>query len=195
MTGSSQAAGRERILEQARHLFARHGYHGVSVRDIAQASGLSNAALYYHFGSKEGLYFEVLRSHVATVASRLQEAAAGEAICRQRLSRVAHAYARIILESRGVVQTLLRDLAQFDEEEIRQAIPEAVRRIPSVIAEILEQGIADGEIRAIDTYRVGELMLGMINSLVARRLYTVVEATLEEDLDLAINVLFEGIRP
>ena len=63
---TDQAAGRECLLDQAQRLFFAHGYHGVSVRDIVQACGLSNAALYYHFAEgKQAL----LRAVVAGAAS------------------------------------------------------------------------------------------------------------------------------
>lgn len=41
-------------------LMAENGYHGTSVRDIAEAAGVSPAALYHHFGSKHGLLFLVM---------------------------------------------------------------------------------------------------------------------------------------
>ncbi len=60
-----QAAGRteaaERILEAAKHLFAREGYGSVSIRDIAEAAGVSKANIFHHFASKEELYLETLR--------------------------------------------------------------------------------------------------------------------------------------
>jgi AcrR family transcriptional regulator len=46
---------RERILDAAERLFARRGFHGVSVRDITGAAGVDVALANYHFGSKQGL--------------------------------------------------------------------------------------------------------------------------------------------
>ncbi|MDD2308190.1 MAG: TetR/AcrR family transcriptional regulator [Desulfuromonadaceae bacterium] len=51
---------REEILELSVPLFARCGYDGVSMRDIAAAMGLTPAALYYHFTDKENLYLDVV---------------------------------------------------------------------------------------------------------------------------------------
>lgn len=48
------------ILELSVPLFARCGYDGVSMRDIAAAMGLTPAALYYHFTDKENLYLDVV---------------------------------------------------------------------------------------------------------------------------------------
>jgi AcrR family transcriptional regulator len=193
MEGRKPPATRQCILEAAQRLFASRGYHGASIRDIAHACGLSNAALYYHFGSKQNLYFEVLGEYVAAVVRQLQMADTGEGTCRNRLTQVAQAYARIILESESVLQTLLRDVAQFDREEIARLLPDLGRQIPAVIAAILEDGVAAGEVREVHARRAGILMMGMVNALALRRLYAQVETTLEEDVDLVIEVLFEGI--
>jgi AcrR family transcriptional regulator len=46
---------RERILDAAERLFARRGFHGVSIRDITGTAGVDVALANYHFGSKQGL--------------------------------------------------------------------------------------------------------------------------------------------
>lgn len=51
---------REQILAEAAVLFARHGFHGVSIDGIGAAVGVSGPALYRHFPSKEGLLAEML---------------------------------------------------------------------------------------------------------------------------------------
>jgi AcrR family transcriptional regulator len=61
--GPRRARGRptrERILDAAEKLFARRGFHGVSVRDITQDAGVDVALVSYHFGSKQALLDSVL---------------------------------------------------------------------------------------------------------------------------------------
>jgi AcrR family transcriptional regulator len=196
MSEDKPATGRQCILEQAQRLFSAYGYHGVSIRDIAQACGLSNAVLYYHFGSKRNLYFEVLREHISTLSLCLQEAGAIAGSCRERLANMARAYAQMILESQDTVQLLLRDLAQFDWEEVLQMLPDFQTQVPSAVAAVLEEGIASGEVRAVDAHRVDILMLGMISSLVAfRARQPGATATQDEDVSLVIDIMFEGIGP
>lgn len=50
------SATRERIVEEAFELFARRGFHAVSVRDIAAAVGIKDASLYNHFPSKQDIF-------------------------------------------------------------------------------------------------------------------------------------------
>src|SRR6187551_3672736 len=56
----SGASRREQILAVAAQLFAKHGFHGVSIADLGAAVGVSGPALYRHFPSKEGLLAEML---------------------------------------------------------------------------------------------------------------------------------------
>ncbi|MCS6867707.1 TetR/AcrR family transcriptional regulator, partial [Thermus sp.] len=50
---------KDRILEEAAKLFTEKGYEATSVQDIAQAVGLSKAALYHHFAGKEEVLYAI----------------------------------------------------------------------------------------------------------------------------------------
>jgi AcrR family transcriptional regulator len=63
---------RERILEVALALFAEKGYDATSMREIAEALGITKAALYYHFDSKA----DIVRSMLADTERRVSELAA-----------------------------------------------------------------------------------------------------------------------
>lgn len=54
-------AKREEILERALEVIAREGYRGASVKELADAVGLSQAGLLHYFDSKEELFTEILR--------------------------------------------------------------------------------------------------------------------------------------
>lgn len=52
---------RQEIIKQAIHLFAEKGYHQTSVHEIAQAVGVSKAAFYNYFETKESLIIEIIQ--------------------------------------------------------------------------------------------------------------------------------------
>src|SRR6478736_945527 len=54
-------AKREEILEAALEVIAREGWHGASVKELADAVGLSQAGLLHYFDSKEELFIEIVR--------------------------------------------------------------------------------------------------------------------------------------
>jgi AcrR family transcriptional regulator len=165
----------------------------VSIRDIVRACGLSNAALYHHFGGKQDLFAEVVREYAEMVASLVLKAGEGSDSSRAKLARMATAYARILIESRGQVQTLLRDLAQPETGGTRHLLPDSTGQGPSLFAAVLQEGVASKELRPLDSQRVSALLMGMINSMAVRRMYDGVSRPLESDVELAMSILFEGI--
>ena len=62
---------KHRVVAAASALFAERGYHGTTVRDIAQRARVNLAAAHYHFGSKETLYLDVLRGQFADMMIEL----------------------------------------------------------------------------------------------------------------------------
>lgn len=69
---------RAKILDAARHLFAKNGFEGTNVREIAQQAGVTHTLIRYHFGSKEKLWKDV----VTDMYRRLDQEISGDAIGR-----------------------------------------------------------------------------------------------------------------
>jgi AcrR family transcriptional regulator len=59
-------AKRTRIIDAAMQHFAEHGYHAARVGDIATTLGIAKGSIFQHFGSKDGLFFEVYKRAVRT---------------------------------------------------------------------------------------------------------------------------------
>ena len=62
---------RTRIVEAATQHFAEHGYHAARVGDIAAGLGIAKGSIFQHFGSKDGLFFEVYKRSVRSFAKYL----------------------------------------------------------------------------------------------------------------------------
>lgn len=65
---------REQIVAIAAELFAERGYLGTSLRDVAEVSGLTKAALYYHFPDKEFLFEAVVNTRMEAANAAVREA-------------------------------------------------------------------------------------------------------------------------
>lgn len=64
MTSRDAAATRQRILEQAKRQFARHGYAAITVKGVADAAGVSPNLITRYFGGKEGLFLAATRVEI-----------------------------------------------------------------------------------------------------------------------------------
>ncbi len=101
---------RERLIDAAAQLFARHGFRGAPVRDICNQARTNPGAVSYHFGGKRQLYRTVLRRAAERLAAAAREgavAADGESDVRETVRRVF----RRIQDDPVAARLLLRDLA------------------------------------------------------------------------------------
>lgn len=65
---------RERVLSAARRLFTERGYEGATIRDIAQAAGMSTGAVFASFADKSELFDEILTTDYEAIYAQMQQA-------------------------------------------------------------------------------------------------------------------------
>jgi AcrR family transcriptional regulator len=157
--------GREAILETSAKLFSQQGYKEVSIRDIAQACGMTNAALYYHFKNKEDLFLAMLQRDHEKALRLLEEAADGPGDLRADLSQLVAAYIKVTCEQRQTFQTLWRDLKQMEDARARKLFGDMRADLLRPLEARLAAAQTDGELRAGDVKFYARLLHGLIISL------------------------------
>jgi AcrR family transcriptional regulator len=87
----SAAARRAQLIDVGRVVFAKRGYEGASLEEIADRAKVSRPILYEHFGGKEGLYAVVVDREMEYLVRRIAESIAG-GTPRERLEQAALAF-------------------------------------------------------------------------------------------------------
>ena len=64
---------RNKLLEVARHIFAKNGLENTTMNDIAVASGKGRRTLYTYFKSKEDIYFAVIEEELERLSEQMKE--------------------------------------------------------------------------------------------------------------------------
>lgn len=98
MKTETRLVTQERILKTAGTLFSQRGYFGVSMSQIAKEIGMTKAALYYHFDSKEELYRTILKNTFSSLSVVLEEALSSAKTPFAKLFNVIEAYLAFTLE-------------------------------------------------------------------------------------------------
>lgn len=148
------------ILVSAVRCFAASGFHATTTRDIATRIGLSPAALYVHFPSKEHVLFEIALAGHRHALAAVEEAAATPADPAPRLHDLVSAFvswhARHHVVGR-VCQYEMHALASEHHEEVR----EIRREFNAVFGDAVGAGIADGSFAPVDEGRVVRALLSL----------------------------------
>ena len=107
------------ILDRSIPLFAKKGYSGVSMRDIAKAVGISSAALYHHFPNKQALYLAAMERAFADKALTITATVRSEGDALQRLQRFIERFTRLMAEDPDFRMLLQRELLDGDEQRLQ----------------------------------------------------------------------------
>ncbi|MBL6931139.1 MAG: TetR/AcrR family transcriptional regulator [Rhodospirillales bacterium] len=110
---------RIQLLDAAAALFAEHGFHAVSMRDIARNVGMLPGSMYYHFPSKNDLLLATYEEGVRQLSQRVDMALADEDEPWARLEAACKAHAEILLNESDYAQVILsvfpRDVAAISD--------------------------------------------------------------------------------
>src|SRR6476660_2933758 len=99
----SKANTRERLLIAARRVFARHGFHGASVEEIASEAGFSTGALYSNFDGKQDLFLALMEREIDEHARELADAVRASPSVAERATGGARQWMRMIEREPEVV--------------------------------------------------------------------------------------------
>jgi TetR/AcrR family transcriptional regulator len=138
----------ERILAAAGVEFAARGYGGARVDRIARRARVNKAMLYYHFGSKQALYRELLRSTFAQLAGRLRAVAASDLPPADMLDRAIETIAELAREKAFFPSIMLREIAEGGVHLDHATLGE-LSAVPAAVAAMIAQGIERGVFRAV----------------------------------------------
>jgi len=117
LTGSSGTA--QAILDKSLPLFARSGYAGVSMRNIARAVGISGAALYHHYPDKQSLYVAAMGHAFADKASSIQTALDNTGTPEQRLERFVTSFTEQLAGDPDFRALMQRELLDGDAKRLK----------------------------------------------------------------------------
>jgi len=155
-----------RLLSSAVRCFAANGFHATTTRDIAEGVGLSPAALYVHFPSKELVLYEIMRAghnqalaHVQAPAVLATEDSADR--LRAIISRYTAWHARHHVAARVCQFELAALTAEHYDEilDLRHKTNEFFR-------DAVTRGVSDGSFAPVDVKRVTRAMLSLSIDLV-----------------------------
>ena len=165
MRGDTAPSSREKILDTAEALFARRGFAGVGLREVALGVGLGKSSLFHHFRGKHQLYFEVLGRVLGRIRDRLLPALASGGDPAQRLERWVETLVDALAEQPSSARLLLRALVEdetpHDQREPEEVLAEGIlEETLAGIRRLLREGVAVGAFRPVSDAHTVQTLIG-----------------------------------
>ncbi|MEU3075307.1 TetR/AcrR family transcriptional regulator [Streptomyces laurentii] len=133
-----------RLLIAAVEAFAERGYHATTTRDIAGRAGMSPAALYIHYKTKEELLHRISRIGHDKALEILRAAASSEGTASERLAAAVRSFVRWHAERHTTARVVQYELDALGPEH-RTEIVALRRESDAAVRGLIEEGVASGE--------------------------------------------------
>lgn len=158
-------SSRDKILDVAEALFARRGYAGVGMREVAEAAHLGKSSLFHHFRSKASLYLAVLARVLDRLGQRLGPVVDAPGDALERLDALVDALVDALAEHPTTARLLLRGLFEDDDlpEEAGAELhgtDQALGDILGRVQGLLRAGIDSGRLRAVSVPDTVQTLIG-----------------------------------
>lgn len=151
---------RARLIEAALRSFASKGFHGTGTRDIAEGAGLSQAAMYIHYPTKEDLLFRICIDGHNEIETLLADAVARAALPEERLNVWVYEFVAWHVRSHTRARVINYEMRALSPEHAKE-IAEIRRRIGYVLRGILGEGVESGVFRVADTNMTAAAILSL----------------------------------
>ena len=157
---SDYAERRQAIVEKAAQLYAKRGFDGASLADLARACKTSKSLIYHYFPSKEDILFEVMESHIHDLVEAARKVAKSSAPAAEKLRRLTHDLMQLYAGASARHRVLLNELSRLPERQRAQIVREQ-RELVDIVAGLLTaiRPELKGEMRV----PAAMLYFGMIN--------------------------------
>lgn len=183
---------RQDILSVGKRLFIQHGYHGLSMREIAENVGVSKAALYYHFSDKQELFLAILGTSLKQIETVLSDLIAENTNPQLQIQTFVNWILSQPAEERAVIRLASQELNQLDKDARKNFEMEYYRGFIDKLTRIFENGIAMGIFRSIDPRLMTWSLLGMMFPYFDS-IHTKILQPLDQVADQLVELFFRGV--
>lgn len=161
MSDGESPGMREVILREATRLFVANGYYGLSMREIAEAVGVSKAGLYYHFRDKEALFLAILTDNLDQIEWLLGEARQAPST-RAQIEQMIQAIFHRAPDQRAIIRLASQEMGHLSQAARAEFNRMYHEKFIGQVEAIMTDGIARGELRPMEPSLATWLLLGMM---------------------------------
>jgi AcrR family transcriptional regulator len=156
---------RTSILTAAEKLFSELGYEGTSTRQIAREAGANMAMINYYFGSKDGVFTEIMTNSIKEFNMQLISINEDKVSSMEKLKKVVNRYVYRILNNIPFHRMMHREFLLAQRPEIFCKMKDAMAINLNMIEGIINEGIDNGSFKKIDVRMLIATITGTISNV------------------------------
>jgi AcrR family transcriptional regulator len=189
----SKANTRERLLAAARSVFARSGFHGASVEEIASKAGFSTGALYSNFDGKEDLFLVLMEREIDEHAREISEAVRARASVAERATGGARRWMTMIEREPELLLLLMEFWAYgVRDAQIRPKVAAQFAHMREVLTRLIAESVREFDLELDIPAEQLAIAIDALADGIARQKLADPEAVPDELMGRVLSLLFAG---
>ena len=163
---------------------------------VGEAAGVSEATVWFHFGTKAGLLVAVMEHYYDQLVAAIDDVVAAADAPRGRLDAFTRFWLERMTADLALVAEFQRHGRNGHDEEVVAAFARCNRLVTRRFERLVEDLVATQEVRAeVPTWMVRDVFFGTAEHLLVARAVTGRTTDLAAAADLLLDVLFRGVAP
>lgn len=193
----SRAMTRERLLGAARAVFARAGFHGASVEEIASEAGFSTGALYSNFEGKEDLFLVLMEREIDEHARELAGAVGARASIAERATGGARQWMTMINREPELLLLFMEFWAYgVRDPRVRPKVAVRFAQMREVLTRLIADGVREFDLELAIPAEHLAITIDALADGIARQKLADPEAVPDELMGTVLSLLFSAVtRP
>jgi AcrR family transcriptional regulator len=187
----SRAQTRERLLGAAKGVFARSGFHGASVEEIASAAGYSTGALYSNFDGKEDLFLVLMEREIDEHAREIAEVVRSRSSVSERAAGGARRWMTMI-EREPELLLLFMEFWAYGVRDagVRPKVAQRFAQMREVLTDLIAQGVRDFDLELALPAEQLAVAIDALADGIARQKLADPDAVPDELMGTVLSLLF-----
>lgn len=181
------------ILDAARRVFARKGFDGATVEEIAAAAGLAKGTVYLYFRSKREIYLAALKQGLAGLIEETNRNLDAAPTASEKIRAFIATRIRYAEENRDFISIYHAEFGNLAPGTVNKAFRALYLQQAKILEAMLHEACARGQIRSIRPDSAAFTVYEMTRGLIVRRLLGWSKATVDEDIDVLFELIWKGL--
>jgi len=190
-------AHREEILSAAEKVFAAKGFFSTTMSDIAREAEFGTGTLYKYFKSKEDLYFTLIDEKVEEINPLVKAELSQKTSAVERIKKVLELQFEFFERNRDFFRIYTSERSRFEwtvKDEFGKDIHEKMVAYINILAEVMREGIEEGEFRPMNPMDLAHALVGIVNSFIFEWMISREPYPLISKLDTVLEIFLGGVQ-
>jgi len=184
---------RELIIQAAISIFAKEGFHGARISDIAIAAGIGKGTIYEYFKSKTQLFEEMIKYTLEIYIANIELISQGRTSTQERLKRFVELAIEIARQHMDIGRIYIQETGLVGENIIHIMLS-TQKRILEMIEGVIQKGVELEELRPVDTRIAALSFIGGLKHLTMYYFFIYKRSLDEEEINKYVDLYISGLK-